>query len=40
MNIIDSSFWLEYFAGTDSGNIVSDIIETTNDLNNSYYYFV
>jgi predicted nucleic acid-binding protein len=32
MNIIDSSFWLEYFAGTDSGNIVSEIIENTNDL--------
>jgi predicted nucleic acid-binding protein len=32
MNIVDSSFWLEYFAGTDSGNIVSDTIENTNDL--------
>jgi predicted nucleic acid-binding protein len=32
MNIIDSSFWLEYFAGTDSGNIVSVIIENTKDL--------
>jgi predicted nucleic acid-binding protein len=32
MNIIDSSFWLEYFAGTDSGNIVSKIIEDTNDF--------
>jgi predicted nucleic acid-binding protein len=32
MNIVDSSFWLEYFAGTDSGNIVSEIIENTNDL--------
>jgi hypothetical protein len=32
MNIIDSSLWLEYFAGTDSGNIVSEIIENTNDL--------
>ncbi|MDR1147712.1 MAG: type II toxin-antitoxin system VapC family toxin [Spirochaetaceae bacterium] len=32
MNIIDSSFWLEYFAGTDSGNIVSAIIEITNDI--------
>jgi predicted nucleic acid-binding protein len=32
MNVIDSSFWLEYFAGTDSGNVVSEIIENTNDL--------
>jgi predicted nucleic acid-binding protein len=32
MNIIDSSFWLEYFAGTNSGNIVSEIIETTDNL--------
>jgi hypothetical protein len=31
MNIIDSSFWLEYFAGTDAGNTVSKIIENTND---------
>jgi hypothetical protein len=32
MNIIDSSFWLEYFAGTDSGNIVAEIIENNNRL--------
>ncbi|MDR1095870.1 MAG: type II toxin-antitoxin system VapC family toxin [Spirochaetaceae bacterium] len=32
MNIIDSSFWLEYFAGTDSGNIVSETVEDTNSL--------
>jgi hypothetical protein len=32
MNIIDSSFWLEYFAGTDSGNIVSEIIEDIHNL--------
>jgi len=32
MNIIDSSFWLEYFAGTKSGDIVSDIIENINEL--------
>jgi len=32
MNIIDSSFWLEYFAGTDVSNIVSDIVESTNEL--------
>jgi predicted nucleic acid-binding protein len=32
MNIVDSSFWIEYFAGTDAGNTVSKIIENTNDL--------
>jgi predicted nucleic acid-binding protein len=32
MNIIDSSFWLEYFAGTQAGDIVSDIIEKPNEL--------
>ena len=32
MNIIASSFWIEYFAGTDAGNTVSKIIENTNDL--------
>jgi len=32
MNIIDSSFWLEYFAGTEAGNIVSELIENVNDL--------
>ncbi|MCL2761964.1 MAG: type II toxin-antitoxin system VapC family toxin [Treponema sp.] len=32
MNIIDSSFWLEYFAGTEAGNIVSDTIENTSEL--------
>ena len=32
MNIIDSTFWLEYFADTESGNIVSEIIENTNEL--------
>ena len=32
MNIIDSSFWLEYFSDTESGNIVSEIIENTNGL--------
>jgi len=32
MNIIDSSFWLEYFAGTKAGDIVSDIIENINEL--------
>ncbi|MDR1895012.1 MAG: type II toxin-antitoxin system VapC family toxin [Spirochaetales bacterium] len=32
MNIIDSSFWLEYFAGTNAGNIISKPIENTTDL--------
>jgi predicted nucleic acid-binding protein len=32
MNIIDSSLWLEYFAGTEAGDIVSEIIENTNEL--------
>ena len=32
MNIIDSSFWLEYFAGTEAGDIVSEIIENTDEL--------
>jgi predicted nucleic acid-binding protein len=32
MNIIDSSLWLEYFAGTEAGNIVSEVIENTNSL--------
>ena len=32
MNIIDSSFWLEYFAGTESGEIISDIVENTDEL--------
>ena len=32
MNIIDSSFWLEYFAGTKAGDIVSDIVENINEL--------
>jgi len=32
MNIIDSSFWLEYFAGTDAGDIVSDTVENTSEL--------
>jgi predicted nucleic acid-binding protein len=32
MNIIDSSFWLEYFADTKAGDIVSDVIKDTNEL--------
>jgi predicted nucleic acid-binding protein len=32
MNIVDSTLWLEYFAGTEPGNNVSDIIENLNEL--------
>jgi hypothetical protein len=32
MNIIDSSFRLEYFAGTESGDIVAEIVENQNEL--------
>jgi predicted nucleic acid-binding protein len=32
MNIVDSTLWLEYFAGTDAGNVVSDVIENTDEL--------
>jgi predicted nucleic acid-binding protein len=32
MNIIDSSFWLEYFADTKAGDIVSDVIKNTSEL--------
>ncbi|MDR2117640.1 MAG: type II toxin-antitoxin system VapC family toxin [Planctomycetaceae bacterium] len=32
MNIIDSSFWLEYFAGTNAGSNVAEIIKNSNDL--------
>jgi predicted nucleic acid-binding protein len=32
VNIIDSTLWLEYFADTEAGNIVSEIIENTNEL--------
>ena len=32
MNIIDSSFWLEYFAGTKAGDIVSNIVENIDEL--------
>jgi toxin FitB len=32
MNIIDSSLWLEYFADTEAGNVISEIIENTNEL--------
>jgi predicted nucleic acid-binding protein len=32
MNIIDSTLWLEYFADTENGNAVSDVIENTGEL--------
>jgi toxin FitB len=32
MNIVDSSCWLEFFAGTKVGDKVSSIIEDTNNL--------
>jgi predicted nucleic acid-binding protein len=32
MNVIDSTFWLEYFSGTEAGDIVSDIIENPTEL--------
>jgi predicted nucleic acid-binding protein len=32
MNIIDSSFWLEYLAGTEAGNTVSKVIENPDDF--------
>ena len=32
MNIIDSSLWLEYFADTEAGDIISEIMENTNEL--------
>jgi predicted nucleic acid-binding protein len=32
MNIIDSSFWLEYFAGSGAGNIVAKIVENPLDF--------
>ena len=32
MNVIDSTFWLEYFSGSEAGNIVSEIIEAPDEL--------
>ena len=32
MNVVDSSLWLEYFSGTEAGNIVSEIIENVDAL--------
>ena len=30
--VFSSSFWLEYFADTEAGNIISEIVENTNEL--------
>jgi hypothetical protein len=32
MNVIDSTFWLEYFSGTEAENIVSETIEKVDTL--------
>jgi predicted nucleic acid-binding protein len=32
MNIIDSSLWLEYFADSETGDLISEIIENTDEL--------
>lgn len=32
MNIVDSSCWIEYFAGTHVGDLISDAIEETSSL--------
>ena len=32
MNIIDSSLWLEYFADTEAGNVISEILEDVSEL--------
>ena len=32
MNVIDSSMWIEYFAGTGASDLVADVIENTDDL--------
>ncbi len=32
MNVIDSTLWIEYFADTEAGNKVAEIIENTNEL--------
>jgi predicted nucleic acid-binding protein len=32
MNVVDSTLWLEYFADTENGNAVSDVIENTGEL--------
>ena len=33
MNIVDSTLWLEYFAGTEAGEMVSGIIENLESVN-------
>jgi predicted nucleic acid-binding protein len=32
MNVVDSSLWVEYFAKTNMGNIVAEVIEDTDRL--------
>jgi predicted nucleic acid-binding protein len=32
MNVVDSTFWLEYFTNTEAGNIVANIIENIDEL--------
>ena len=32
MNIVDSALWLEYFAGTETGDIIAETIENTAEL--------
>ena len=32
MNIVDSSLWLEYFAGSEAGDNISEVIEDTDEL--------
>ena len=32
MNIVDSTLWLEFFAGTEAGSNISEIIENTPEL--------
>jgi len=32
MNIVDSTLWLEYFADTEAGDTIAEVIENTNEL--------
>ena len=32
MNLVDSTLWLEYFADTESGNRISEILVNTTEL--------
>ena len=32
MNIVDSTLWLEYFAGSEAGDSISEVIENPNEL--------